>query len=206
MLKKIENLCNLSDEELVKRFQNGNNDAVNVIMTRYENLVQIMTKDLFILGADRDDLIQEGKIGIYNAMKSYSDDRNASFKTFVSTCINGQINTAIRKASRKKHIPLNGYVSFDDPNYNIQTDIELWDKISETTSINPEAVFINKEIDTDLENKINKILTEFEYKVWCYYLENMSYQEIAALVNRDVKSVDNALQRIKKKLKDKLDV
>lgn len=196
---KKKSLYRLSDEEVVKAAQKGDKDALDHIIARYRNYVYSKANTYFLVGAERDDVAQEGFIGLYKAVKDYDDQCGSSFKHFASLCISRQIITAIKAATRKKHIPLNSYVSLDNKEGESE-DISL--VISENE--NPESIIISQEEMEISEFKINRILSKMEMQVLMYYTEGMSYEEIAAAIKKPVKSVDNALSRIKKKLINEL--
>lgn len=197
-------LSDLTDEELIDRYRQGDEVALEIILVRYKRFVNSKVRTYFLIGADDDDIIQEGMIGLYKAVKDYNSDKAASFKSFAGICITRQIITAIKTATRQKHIPLNSYVSLSKKIYDIKEDRTLLDVISETRQSDPEAIVIDRENLDGIEYKINKALSKLELQVLAYYLEKRSYQEISKLINRDVKSVDNALQRIKKKVESLL--
>ena len=197
--EKKKSLYRLSDEEVVKAAQKGDKDALDHIIARYRNYVYSKANTYFLVGAERDDVAQEGFIGLYKAVKDYDDQCGSSFKHFASLCISRQIITAIKAATRKKHIPLNSYVSLDNKEGEPE-DISL--VISENE--NPESIIISQEEMEISEFKINRILSKMEMQVLMYYTEGMSYEEIAAAIKKPVKSVDNALSRIKKKLINEL--
>ncbi len=199
-----ENLENMSDEELVKEAQQGNNTALEAIITRYKNLVYSKSKPYFLMGADDEDIIQEGFIGLYKAVKDFDGDKFPFFKVFAGVCVTRHILTAVKAASRKKHSPLNSYVSLDKNNYDDDSDTKLLDVIAFDELQDPEAILIDRENVNGMEYKINKVLSKLELEVLVCYLENMSYQEIANKLGKDVKAVDNAVQRIKKKLESTL--
>ncbi|MCH5186726.1 MAG: RNA polymerase sporulation sigma factor SigH [Oscillospiraceae bacterium] len=190
----------LSDEELVEQFQCGDADSLNIIIERYSAFVRGYTKKYFLVGADQDDIMQEGMIGIYKAAKDYRPEKNSSFKTFAAMCVKRRIITAVKTALRQKHTPLNNYISLNRQVYDSKAETTLEDIISLSSPVNPETIFIDREDYAGMENKINKALSKLEFRVLSYYLEKRSYQEISVLINRDIKSVDNALQRIKKKI------
>lgn len=190
-----ESLYRLSDEEIVRIAQRGDKDALDHIIARYRNYVYSKANTYFLVGAEREDVAQEGFIGLYKAIKDYDDFCGSSFKHFASLCISRQIITAIKAATRKKHMPLNSYVSLDGED-NEPEEVSL--VISE--SENPENIIISQEEMESIEFKINRTLSKMEMQVLMYYTGGMSYEEIAAALKKPVKSVDNALQRIKKKL------
>ena len=154
------------------------------------------------MGADREDIVQEGMIGLFKAIRDYKEDKLSSFKAFAELCITRQIITAIKTATRQKHIPLNSYVSLDKPIYDEESDRTLLDVISEAKVTDPEEMIISQEEYTDIESKISELLSDLERKVLSLYLDGRSYQEISEQLNRHVKSIDNALQRVKKNWND----
>ena len=147
------------------------------------------------MGADREDIVQEGMIGLFKAIRDYKEDKLSSFKAFAELCITRQIITAIKTATRQKHIPLNSYVSLDKPIYDEESDRTLLDVISEAKVTDPEEMIISQEEYTDIESKISELLSDLERKVLSLYLDGRSYQEISEQLNRHVKSIDNALQK-----------
>lgn len=189
-------LYRLSDEEAVKLAQDGNSAALNHIMARYRNYVYSKANRYFLAGADKDDVAQEGMIGLYKAVKEYSFDEGSSFKSFAGLCISRQIITAVKAAARKKHLPLNSYISLDKPDGFEDSD----GSVLEDGAQNPEAIIIGKEDLSRTEHKISKALSKLEMQVLAYYTKGMSYGEIAEVLGKSKKSIDNALQRIKKKL------
>ena len=156
-------------------------------------------------GADREDIIQEGMIGLFKAIRDYKVDKLTSFRAFAELCITRQIITAIKTATRQKHIPLNSYVSLNKPIYDEESDRTLMDILSTTKITNPEEIVISREEFIFIERKMGEILSSLEWKVLMAYLEGKSYQEIAVELKRHVKSIDNALQRVKRKLEKYLE-
>lgn len=191
---------NLSDEELIALFQGGNTDALNAVIGRYDRYVRKYAKKYFLVGGEQDDIIQEGMIGIYKAAKDYRKEKKSSFKTFAAMCVKRQMMTAVKMSLRQKHIPLNNYISLSRQAYDSKTDATLEDTILPLLPSNPETIIIDREDYAGMEHKISSALSKLELQVLSYYLENRSYQEISGLINRDIKSVDNAVQRIKKKV------
>ncbi len=194
-----QSLYTLPDDEVVTMAQNGDEDALNHIMARYRNYVYSKANTYFLVGAEKDDVAQEGMIGLYKAVKEYSPKEGSSFKHFAGICISRQIITAVKAATRKKHIPLNSYISLD------KTDTEgdlgdTLDAVLDDGVQNPEAIVIEQEDLTMVEYKINKALSKLEMQVLIYYTEGRSYDEIAQILGKSKKCIDNALQRIKKKL------
>ena len=192
-------LCDLSDEEVVLIAQSGDNHALEHIIIRYRNFVYSKAKKLFLIGSDQDDLIQEGMIGLYEAVKSFKNEK-ASFKSFAGICVRRQMISAVKSATRNKHKPLNSYISLDKNVYDQDTDAAFITSISNNSPQNPESIVIDKEDFDGIESKINNTLSKLELNVLMLYLDGYSYQQIADKIEKDVKSVDNAIQRIKKKI------
>lgn len=189
-----------SDEELIVRYRDGDTDAMDFIFERYKYLVRKKAKAMFLAGGDNDDLIQEGMIGLYKAIRDYNTDREASFATFTSMCINRQMITAVAASNRKKNMPLNTYVSYDMPaGGDEDSDMRLVDILQSQTELNPEKLLIDKEHNWDLKSRLKEVLSTFEQQVLTYYLEGMDYTAIAKKMQKPPKSVDNALQRIRSK-------
>ena len=187
-----------SDEELIVRYRDGDTDAMDFIFERYKHLVRKKAKAMFLAGGDNDDLIQEGMIGLYKAIRDYNTDREASFATFASMCINRQMITAVAASNRKKNMPLNTYVSYDMPaGGDEDSDMRLVDILQSQTELNPEKLLIDKEHNRDLKSRLKEVLSTFEQQVLTYYLEGMDYTAIAKKMQKPPKSVDNALQRIR---------
>jgi RNA polymerase sporulation-specific sigma factor len=192
--------CDLTDNELVYCAQQGDMYALEAIISRYRNLVFAKAKPYFLVGADQEDLMQEGMIGLYKAVRDFNEEKFCSFKGFAGVCISRQMITAIKTATRQKHIPLNSYVSLNKVVYDNKNETTLLDVIGTEQPTDPEAIVIGRENLDGIECKISKALSKLELQVLVYYLEGRAYQEIAALVGRDMKAVDNAIQRIKKKM------
>ncbi|NLY55823.1 MAG: RNA polymerase sporulation sigma factor SigH [Firmicutes bacterium] len=191
----------LPDEEIVALVRDGSDDAaIEYLINKYKNFVRAKARSYFLIGADREDIIQEGMIGLYKAIRDFRHDKLASFRAFAELCITRQIITAIKTATRQKHMPLNSYVSLNKPIYDEESDRTLLDVLSGVKVTDPEELIINQENYIDIENKMGEFLSELEWKVLMYYLEGKSYQEIADDLGRHVKSIDNALQRVKRKL------
>jgi len=195
----------LADEELVVGVRMGDSDALDYLMNKYKNFVRAKARSYFLIGADHEDIVQEGMIGLYKAIRDFKGDKLSSFKGFAELCITRQIITAIKTATRQKHIPLNSYISLDKPLHDEDSNRTLWDKLTVNLS-NPEDHYISQEEFNDIEDKISQILSDLERKVLMLYLDGRSYQEIAVDLNRHVKSIDNALQRVKRKLEKYLKV
>ncbi|NMA83165.1 MAG: RNA polymerase sporulation sigma factor SigH [Epulopiscium sp.] len=191
----------MADEEIVERIHEGDEKALDYLMNKYKNLVRAKARTYFLVGADREDIIQEGMIGLYKAVRDYRSDKTTSFNTFADLCVNRQMITAIKAATRQKHMPLNSYVSLNKPIFNEDNDnTVLLDMMMETKNINPEDVLIGQENLAFIEEHLEKSLSNLECEVLSLYLEGKSYEEIANHVGKTVKSIDNALQRVKKKL------
>ncbi|MBO2536389.1 RNA polymerase sporulation sigma factor SigH [Rummeliibacillus suwonensis] len=201
-----QKLKNLMDEQLVELARNGDTEALNFLINKYKPFVRLKVKSYFLIGADKEDIVQEGMIGLYKAIRDFKDDKLASFKAFAELCIKRQIITAIKTATRQKHIPLNSYVSLDKPIFEEESAKTLMDMLTGATIDDPEKLMIHREEFNRLEEKISQVLSSLERQVLALYLEGCSYQEISARLDRHVKSIDNALQRIKRKLERHLEV
>lgn len=196
----------LPDEDVVESVRAGCSEALEYLIYKYRNFVRAKARSYFLIGADREDIVQEGMIGLYKAIRDFRGDKLASFKAFAELCITRQIITAIKTATRQKHIPLNSYVSLDKPIYDEDSDRTLLDVICGSKVSDPEELMINKEEFSGLEDKMGEILSDLERRVLMLYLDGRSYQEIAVDLDRHVKSIDNALQRVKRKLERYLEV
>jgi len=194
----------VDDGYLIALAKQGDPTAYDRIVRRYYGFVRLKASSYFLAGGDSDDLIQEGLIGLYKAVRDYRTDRESSFRNFAELCITRQIITAIKTATRQKHIPLNSYISLNKPIYDEDSDRTMLDILSGTKVTDPEEVFINHELSDDLRDKIKKNLSELEEQVLHSYLEGKSYQEMARDLKRHVKSIDNALQRVKRKIEKTL--
>jgi len=191
---------NKTDEEVVDKAKTGDARAQEYLISKYENFVKAKSKSYFLIGADREDIYQEGMIGLYKAIRDFKPDRLASFKAFAELCITRQIITAIKTATRQKHIPLNTYISLNKPIYEEESDRTLIDVLSELKITDPEELIIGKEQLKHIEGEMAKVLSDLEMEVLQSYLDGKSYQEIACDLDRQAKSIDNALQRVKRKL------
>lgn len=195
----------LTDEELVGLSRGGERTADDVLCERYKNIVRIKARPYFLIGGDRDDLLQEGMIGLYKAIRDYSPDHNAVFRSFAEMCIQRQLITAIKSATRKKHVPLNTYISFYGSTF---TDDEkerpLLDTMEGARTESPEDAFISKESTEAIEKSLETLLTDLEHRVLELFIDGHSYQEISEQLSCGTKTVDNALQRIKRKLEKHL--
>lgn len=187
----------LTDEEVVAIAQSGDKGAAEYIVGKYKDFIEVRSLPYFMAGGERDDLIQEGFIGLYKAIKSYRDDKLANFKTFAEVCIVRQMISAVKSSTRKKNSPLNHYVSIHTSDDEPDT---ISSKLIDVQNTNPESLIIEREAAQGMKNKINSVLSDFESEVLGYYLSGLSYKEIADFINKSPKAVDNALFRIKKKI------
>ena len=190
------------DEELVLMAQNGDDAAQEYLLDKYKSLVRARSRAYFLIGADSEDIIQEGMIGLYKAVRDYNEEKNASFRSFAELCVNRQMITAIKAATRQKHQPLNSYVSLNKPVYEEESEQTYMDFLQSSSGslLNPEALLIGQENKSFLEDQMVKNLSSFETRVLVLYLQGRSYFEIANVLDKPEKSIDNALQRVKKKL------
>ncbi|AGF53990.1 RNA polymerase sigma-H factor [Clostridium saccharoperbutylacetonicum] len=194
------------DEEIVVKAKNGDNRAQEYLISKYENFVKSKAKAYFLIGADKEDIYQEGMIGLYKAIRDFNPEKSTSFKAFAEICVVRQIITAIKTATRQKHIPLNTYVSLNKPIYEEESERTLLDVLVGLKISDPEELMISKEQMDYIEEKISKVLSDLELEVLTSYLDGKSYQEIASNLERHSKSIDNALQRVKRKLEKCLDL
>lgn len=197
---ELTTYVNMKDEDIVAFAKADDSLALEYLINKYKNIVKCKARSYYLIGADKEDIVQEGMIGLYKAIRDYDKDKLASFKAFAEICITRQIITAIKTATRQKHIPLNSYVSLNKPIYDEESDRTLLDIVTGINTSDPEELMIGKEELNFMEGKIGEILSELEWEVLMSYVDGMSYQEIAANLDRHVKSIDNALQRVKKKL------
>jgi RNA polymerase sporulation-specific sigma factor len=203
--REVRDYDEMTDEEVVLEYHAGNDEALEYLMNKYKNFVRGKARSYFLIGADREDIVQEGMIGLFKAVRDFRSDKLSSFRAFAELCVTRQIITAIKTATRQKHIPLNSYVSLNKPIYEEDSDRTLMDVLSGTRVSDPEDLIIGREEFGDIEEKMGEILSDLEWKVLMSYLDGRSYQEIAGDLNRHVKSIDNALQRVKRKLERYLD-
>nr|WP_208528159.1 RNA polymerase sporulation sigma factor SigH [Jeotgalibacillus salarius] len=190
----------MEDDKIIEQIHSGNSDALDFLINKYRHFVRVKARSYFLIGADKEDIIQEGMIGLYKAIRDYKGDKLTSFKAFAELCITRQIITAIKTATRQKHIPLNSYVSLDKPMHDEESDRTLMDMISPAKPTDPEALVIHREEFSKIESKVAELLSDLERQVLSLYLDGQSYQEISEELDRHVKSIDNALQRVKRKL------
>jgi RNA polymerase sporulation-specific sigma factor len=205
-VKRQHDFNQLPDEEIIEFVKAGDLEALEHLINKYKNFVRAKARSYFLIGADREDIVQEGMIGLYKSIRDFKEDKLSSFKAFAELCITRQIITAIKTATRQKHIPLNSYVSLDKPIYDEESDRTLLDVICGNKVTDPEELIINQEEFDDIEVKMGEILSELERQVLMLYLDGRSYQEIAVDLDRHVKSIDNALQRVKRKLERYLEI
>lgn len=192
---------NLSDEEIIKQINNNDEEALAYILEKYKDLVNTKVSKYFIIGAEKDDTIQEGMIGLFKAIKSFNPEKQSSFKSFANICIERQLITAIKTSNRQKHMPLNSYLSLNISAYDNNEDdsVELMDTFNSNTIEDPLETIMKQEQYTEVENAVNKSLSKFEKQVLNRFLNGESYVKIAEKLDTPVKSIDNAIQRIRKK-------
>lgn len=196
----MEEYLKKTDEELIASLRAGEKEITDYLMDKYKNLVRKKAKALYLIGGDRDDLIQEGMIGLFKAIRDYRVDRESSFYHFADLCIARQLYTAVEASQRKKHAPLNSYV----PLYADSEDAEnggLENVLSSVEELNPEKIVINQEELQIFQKKVRDCLSAMEKEVLAYYLQGLDYNQIAEAMGKEPKAIDNALQRLKKKLK-----
>ena len=206
MSSKHEEYAHCTDGELIDRLRRGEEPIMDYICDKYKNLVRSKAKSMFILGADNEDLIQEGMIGLFKAVRDFDSGRDASFHTFAELCISRQMYTAVQASKRQKHFPLNTYISLDsgDSAVDGQEGIHLTELLADRAEQSPEELFLDKERVAYLEEAIDRELSDFERQVLDLYMTGMSYTEIAKVLGRDEKATDNALQRLKAKIRKML--
>lgn len=199
-----ENMEALPEEVLIQRAQAQDYDAMDALMQRYKGIVRKRARSLFIIGGDQDDLMQEGMIGLFKAIQDYDKSKEAVFSTFAELCISRQLYSAVKSSNRKKNIPLNTYVSIYSPAYSEQGEETegsfMVDHSLEAAELSPEEILIDRENVRGLRRKIEECLSAMEKQVFDLYMEGMTYQEIARHLDKEPKSIDNALQRIKSKV------
>lgn len=197
-MKRLEDCL---DEELIDMYRGGNEQAIEHIFERYKHIVRKKAKAMYLAGGDSDDLIQEGMIGLYKAVRDYDKRKDVSFMTFASVCINRQILNAVTASNRKKNSPLNTYVSFDEPvNPDEDAQVKLVDVLKSDKEQNPERLFIDKENADSLEERLFRVLSSYETRVLEMYMGGMDYIAIADALGKTPKSIDNAIQRIRNKV------
>ena len=197
--------ADMPDEQVVELAQQGDSIAIEYLLSKYKNFVRSKARSYFLIGADHEDIVQEGMIGLFKAVRDYQAERLSSFRAFAELCITRQIITAIKTATRQKHVPLNSYVSLNKPIYDEESDRTLMDVIVEGRAQNPEELIIGRENLVSIRDSVDQVLSSLEQDVLNAYLDGKSYQEIADKLGRHVKSIDNALQRVKRKLEKHLE-
>ena len=197
--KEFDQFLSMTDEDVAVLAQNGDGQALAYLLNKYKNFVRSKARSYFLIGADHEDIVQEGMIGLYKSIRDFQPSRLASFRSFAELCVKRQIITAIKAATRQKHVPLNSYVSLNKPLYDEESDRTLLDVI-DGRATNPEDIYISQEDLSRIQNQISEVLSDLERQVLEAFMDGKSYQEIAELLGRHVKSIDNALQRVKRKL------
>ena len=197
--KLMKQYDGIKDEELISRFKNGESEILDYLMEKYKNMVRKKARTMFLIGGENDDLIQEGMIGLFKAVRDYQPDKDATFQTFASICVDRQIYNAIQSSNRQKHQPLNSYVSLSEQGG------ENEEHLGDTWVENPESIIIDQENVENLEQEITTTLSPMENQVLEYYLAGNGYGEIAELMGKTPKSIDNALRRIRTKIKEQLE-
>ncbi|MCA1707885.1 MAG: RNA polymerase sporulation sigma factor SigH [Actinobacteria bacterium] len=190
----------VTDEELVGLARMGDDQAIETLLGRYRHYARAKARSYFLAGADKEDIVQEGMIGLYKAIRDFQAERNIAFRSFAELCMTRQIITAIKTATRQKHGPLNSYVSLNRPASDEEGDRTLGDSIAADTLVDPADLVISAEEVEHLRSSMGRLLSSLETEVLQLYMDGKSYQEIGDILGRHVKSIDNALQRIKKKL------
>ncbi len=194
-----EQFNNLDDVQLIKMAKNGDKKALNYLLSKYTEIVNMKVGKYFIIGAEREDIMQEGLIGLFKAIKCFDPDKQSSFKTFANLCIERQLQTAIKSSTRQKHMPLNSSLSLNVSAYDENDDTDFFDILDANVVEDPLDMITKKEYYTFVEDRIEETLSDFEKQVLRRYTNGESYVEIAGKLNAPVKSVDNAIQRIRKK-------
>ena len=197
--REFDQYVPMTDEDVAALAQQGDGQALAYLLNKYKNFVRSKARSYFLIGADHEDIVQEGMIGLYKAIRDFQPERLASFRSFAELCVKRQIITAIKAATRQKHVPLNSYVSLNKPLYDEESDRTLLDVI-EGRVTNPEDLYISQEDLARIQTQISEVLSDLERQVLEAFMDGKSYQEIAELLGRHVKSIDNALQRVKRKL------
>ena len=196
----LVNFERMRDEDIALLASTGQENATDYLLSKYRGVVLAKARRYFLIGADKEDIIQEGMIGLFKAVRDYRIENETSFSTFANLCITRQILTAVKSATRKKHIPLNTYISLDKTINDEESETTLIETLIDEFEQSPEDIVINKEGFSKTEKIIFSVLSKFETQVLMKYLEGKSYSDIATILNKSEKSIDNALQRIKKKI------
>lgn len=195
-----EEFDTLDDNKLIQKIKNGDKKALNYLLEKYTEVVSMKAGKYFIVGAEKEDIIQEGLIGLFKAIKSFDPEKQSSFKTFANLCVERQLQTAIKSSMRQKHMPLNSYLSLNISAYDENEDTSLLEVFeTENAAEDPLDIVTKKEYYTFVEDRIDETLSDFEKQVLHRYTNGESYTEIAEKLDAPVKSVDNAIQRIRKK-------
>ena len=198
----LNDYSNMKDEDLIQKIKSGDNEALNYLLNKYKEVVNIKVSRYFIIGAEKEDIIQEGLIGLYKAIKNYDTEKQNSFKSFANLCIERQLITAIKSSNRQKHMPLNSYLSLNMSAYdNEEDDTSIYEIFDANIIEDPLDTITKKEYYQNVENIIEKTLSSFERQVLNELVNGNSYTAIAEKLNSPVKSIDNAIQRIRKKTK-----
>lgn len=200
------NYKEMSDEGLIRASKSGDKNALEYLINKYKELVNMKVSKYFIIGAEKEDIVQEGLIGLYKAIKSYSGDKQNSFKTFANMCIERQLITAIKSSNRQKHMPLNSYLSLNEFAYENDEETSLFDTFNSHQIEDPLETITKQEYYKSVEIAIDKSLSNFEKQVLNRYMQGESYIQIAEKLDTPVKSIDNAIQRIRKKATANLNV
>ena len=202
-----ETLTHVSDEELVAKARAGDEVALESLLNRYRHYARAKARTYFLAGADREDIVQEGMIGLFKSVRDFDIEKNTAFRAFAELCITRQIITAIKTATRQKHIPLNSYVSLNKSSSTVGEDSErsLEESLVGDSIDDPAELVISSEEISNIKASMGRLLSELETEVLQLYIDGKSYQEIADMLGRHVKSIDNALQRIKRKLEQHLE-
>lgn len=197
----FEELPLYNDQELVEMIRDGHDFALDFLMNKYKALVERKAKSYYLIGAGKEDVIQEGMIGLFKAIRDYNPNREASFYSFADLCVTRQMISAVKASTRQKHIPLNSYISLNKPIFEEDSDkTDLLQVMPSNKIVDPEEVLIGQENLHTIEDELAKRLSKMENEILSLYVDGINYVEIAEMTNRPVKSVDNALQRIKKKV------
>ena len=194
-----KNYDSMSDEELISLIKSDDKYALDFIIEKYKSLVNMKVGKYFIIGAEKEDIVQEGMIGLFKAIQSFNGEKQNSFKTFANMCIERQLITAIKTSNRQKHIPLNSYLSLNSSAYEDEDDTSVMDVFDSHTTEDPLDTITKKEYYKRIEDAIEQNLSDFEKKVLAKFIKGESYVNIAAELDTPVKSIDNAIQRIRKK-------
>ena len=200
-MTQLEKYADLTDEQIITLTKKGDKRALDFLLDKHKKLVKQKARAYFIMGADKDDIIQEGMIGLYKAINDYDDGKNVPFISFAALCIERQILTAIKTAARQKHSPLNSYISLSADSFDTESEI-FSHSLTGKYAGNPEEMIISRENEKMIELKIEKALSKMEQNVLSQYLSGASYEEIAASLGKGEKAVDNAIQRVRKKMND----